>query len=224
MRVDIRQRPSFAVARLGLAPGESCRVEAGALHSMSGGLGIHSESRGGLLKSVRRALAGESLFITTYTAPDSGGWVDVAPNLPGDIQVIELDGRSGWCITRGSWIASSDGVELDTKWTGVTMLLNGEGGFLSHATGTGLVLVTCYGALETATLAPGEPLTVGTGHVVAYTDTMECTSREVAKELVESMKGGNGMVFDFVGPGRVLTQTRNPTALSSWVRAKKSSV
>lgn len=219
MRVEIRQRPSFALARLVLGPDEGCRVEPGALHSMSDGVEMTSRSGGGTIKSLRRALAGEPLFLATCTAPPRGGWVDVAPHLPGDVQVLDLDGEPGWCINRGRWLASSGGVELDGRWTGLTSLLNGEG-FLSHATGHGQVVVTCYGALEAVTLAPDETVSINTGHVVAYRDNVKCSTREVARGLVDSVKTGSNMVCDFVGPGRVLTQTRNPAALAAWARAK----
>ena len=44
------------------------------------------------MKGLKRSfLGGESLFITTYTAPVVGGWVDVAHHLAGDI--ITVGGR-----------------------------------------------------------------------------------------------------------------------------------
>jgi uncharacterized protein (AIM24 family) len=36
---------------------------------------------------------------------------------------------------------------------------------------------------------------------------------------VQSWKSGEGFVFDFTGPGRVWTQTRNPTELLGWISA-----
>jgi len=33
------------------------------------------------------------------------------------------------------------------------------------------------------------------------------------------MKSGEGFVFDFTGPGRVLAQTRNPSAFAAWLSA-----
>ena len=223
MHIELRHRPSFTVARLALSPDERCQAEAGAMHSMSPGVEVQARSQGGVMKGLGRALlAGESMFLSTYTAPPKGGWVDVAPSLPGDMQVIDLDGSTGWCVTRGSWIASCDGVRLDTKWGGFGNLLGGEGGFLSHATGQGQVLTACYGAMETIELRDGEAVTVDSGHVVAYADTMRCETRKVAKGWIQSAKSGENLVFDFTGPGRVLTQTRNPSALSGWVRSKVS--
>ncbi|GLY35512.1 TIGR00266 family protein [Amycolatopsis sp. NBRC 101858] len=218
MQVGVRQQPSFAVARLMLAPGEPCQVESGAMMATSYGVQVQSQSQGGIMKGLGRAfLSGESFFISTFTAPQNGGWVDVAANLPGDIQVIQLDGRTGWAVTRGCWLASSHGVQTETKWGGMKNLMGGEGGFLTHATGQGQLLVACYGAVETITLQQGEMVTVDTGHVVAYADTVQYQIRKVATGIIQSMKSGEGLVFDFVGPGQIMTQTRNPSALVSWI-------
>jgi uncharacterized protein (TIGR00266 family) len=218
MQVGIRQQPSFAVARLMLAPGEPCQVESGAMMATSYGVQVQSQAQGGIMKGLGRAfLSGESFFISTFTAPQNGGWVDVAANLPGDIQVITLDGRSGWAVTRGCWLASSHGVQTETKWGGMKNLMGGEGVFLTHATGQGQLLVSCYGAVETITLQQGEMVTIDTGHVVAYADTVQYQIRKVAQGIIQSMKSGEGLVFDFVGPGQIMTQTRNPSALISWL-------
>ena len=218
MQVGIRQQPSFAVARLMLAPGEPCQVESGAMMATSYGVQVQSQAQGGIMKGLGRAfLSGESFFISTFTAPPNGGWVDVAANLPGDIQVLTLDGRTGWAVTRGCWLASSHGVQTETKWGGMKNLMGGEGGFLTHATGQGQLLVSCYGAVETITLQQGEMVTIDTGHVVAYADTVQYQIRKVAQGMIQSMKSGEGLVFDFVGPGQIMTQTRNPSALISWI-------
>jgi len=220
MQVQVRQQPSFAVARLMLAPGEPCQVESGAMMATSYGVQVQARAQGGIMKSLGRAVfGGESFFISTFTAPQNGGWVDVAANLPGDIQVLTLDGRFGWCITRGCWLASSYGVQTDTKWGGLRNFVGDEGGFITHATGQGQLLVSCYGAIETMTLQAGETVTIDTGHVVAYADTVQHQLRQVGEGVLNSMDSGEGLVFDFMGPGQVMTQTRNPSALVSWLVA-----
>ena len=103
MQVSIRHNPSFAVARCTLAGGETVRAESGAMMATSDGVDVQAQMQGGLMKSLKRSvLGGESLFVTTFAAPAQGGWVDVAANLPGDIQVLTLDGRTGWAVTRTS--------------------------------------------------------------------------------------------------------------------------
>lgn len=220
MQVRTRHTPSYGVARLVLAPGEPAQVESGAMLATSYGVTVVSRAQGGLLKSLARAaFGGESLFASTYTAPQQGGWVDVAPDLPGDLNVLELDGRSGWCVTKGCWLASASTVRMDVQWGGFKNLFGGEGGFLTHVSGQGPVVVSCYGALDVMTLQPGEFVTVDTGHVVAYADTVQSRLRQLNQGIAQSLKSGEGLVFDFAGPGQVLVQTRTPRGLVSWLQA-----
>src|SRR3954447_21033031 len=88
MDVTIRHDPAFAAARVTLAPGEEIRAESGAMMATSTGVATKASTQGGVLKGLKRSfLGGESLFITTFTAGGSGGWVDIAHHLPGDIVV-----------------------------------------------------------------------------------------------------------------------------------------
>jgi len=200
-------------------PGEQVRAESGAMMAMSAGIGVTSSTQGGVMKGLRRSLlGGESLFVTTYTAPAGGGWVDVAHHLAGDIVPTGVDADEAVSITRGSWLASSAGVELDTKWGGFKNLFGGEGGFLVRATGQGTVLLACYGALDTISLGAGESVTIDTGHVVAFGPTVTSQIRKVTGGVIQTLKSGEGYVFDFTGPGWVMTQSRNPSALEAWIR------
>jgi uncharacterized protein (TIGR00266 family) len=219
MKVDLRHNPSFAVARVALDPGEAVQVESGAMMATSSGVGIEASTRGGVLKGLQRSmLGGESLFITTFTAPAAGGWVDVAHHLPGDIVVAGVTAELPMSITRGCWLASSSGVELDTRWGGFKNLFGGEGGFLVRASGHGTVVLACYGAIDTLTLGPDESVTIDSGHVVAFGPQVTSVLRKAATGVIQSMKSGEGFVFDFTGPGWVMTQSRNPAALEAWIR------
>ncbi|HEY4281193.1 MAG TPA: TIGR00266 family protein [Conexibacter sp.] len=217
MNVTTRHTPSFAVARVELGANESMKAESGAMMAHSAGIELEAKMQGGLMKGLRRSvLGGESLFVTTYNAGSSGGWVDVAARLPGDLVSLQLDG-SALNITRGGWLCSGDGVELDTKWGGFKNLFGGEGGFLIHASGSGPVVAACYGALDTIELRDGETVVVDSGHVVAFDPSVQFTTRKVTTGLMNTLKSGEGLVMEFTGPGRVLTQTRNPDALVTWL-------
>ena len=219
VKVDVRHSPSFAVARVGLDPGEQFRGESGTMMATSAGVEVKASTQGGVMKGLKRSfLGGESLFITTYTAPVAGGWVDVAHHLAGDIITAGVSAEEPMSITKGCWLASSVGVDLDTKWGGFKNLFGGEGGFLVHATGVGTVLLACYGALDTVTLGDGEALTIDSGHVVAFGPTVRSELRKVTGGVVQMLKSGEGLVFDFTGPGWVMMQSRNPSALEAWIR------
>ena len=217
MDVQVRHTPSFAVVRCAMAGGEAVRAESGAMMATSDGVAVEAKMQGGLMKSLKRSvLGGESLFITTFTAPSQGGWVDCAANLPGDAIVRTVGGGKTFNLSRGAFLVCESGVEIDTQWGGFKNLSGGEGGFLVHASGEGEVVAACYGALDTITLGPGEKVVVDSGHMVAYDDTVQMSTRRVAG-TVASMKSGEGLVFEFTGPGEVLTQTRNPSALINWL-------
>ncbi len=222
VQVQVRHQPSFAVARCLLAAGEPLRVESGAMLATSWGVQIEASVQGGLLKGLKRAaLGGESLFVTTYTAPQGGGWVDVAANLPGDIVTVGITPQAPFFITRGCWIANSHGVEIETRFAGAQNLFGGEGGFVIQASGQGDVVLGAYGAVDTLELAPGEAVTVDSGHVVAYDASVQSRLRRAVEgRSLQSMKSGEGFVFDFAGPGRVMIQARNPRALISWLTAE----
>lgn len=219
MRIEVRHGPAFGVARCALAPGEAVRVESGAMMATSAGVGIEARVEGGLMKGLKRSvLGGESLFVTTYTASDAGGWVDVAAHLPGDLLVRELRPERALFLSRGAWLASSADVEVDTKWGGFKSLFGGEGGFLIRLSGAGPVVTACYGALDVVSLGPGERLVLDSGHMVAFEEGVAMTLRRAVEgRSIQSMKSGEGFVFEFEGPGEVLTQTRNPGALVSWL-------
>jgi len=65
----------FPTLEISLKKGESIFSEAGAMAWMSEGLEMSTNTRGGLMKGLGRALAGESLFMTTYESESDTAWV-----------------------------------------------------------------------------------------------------------------------------------------------------
>jgi uncharacterized protein (TIGR00266 family) len=219
MNLSIRHNPSFAVVRAELGAGEQIRAESGAMMAMSGGVTLESKMDGGLKKGLMRSvLGGESLFVTTLTGSTEGDWVDLGARLPGDVQVLEVAGSLN--LTSGAWLLNGSDVTIDTKWGGFKNLVGGEGGFLIKATGTGPVVVSCYGAMELYQVAAGEQLVLDSGHLVAYEDSLTLTTRKVTSGLMATLKSGEGLVFEFTGPGKVWAQTRNPSELVTWLTAE----
>ncbi len=220
MEITIRHQPGFAVARLTMAGGESIRAEAGALMATVPSVQVEAKAEGGIMKSLKRAaLGGESFFVTSYTAAPSGGWVDVAAFLPGDINVVDVVPGQAWFVQKGSWLAGAASIDLDTKWGGFKNLFGSEGGFLLRAEGQGPMVLSAYGAIEAWDLEPGQTVTLDSGHMVAYTEGMGMELRKVTGGLVQTFKSGEGLVFDFTGPGRLLVQTRNPNEFLGFISA-----
>lgn len=222
MEINIRHNPAFSAARCFLAPGEPMKIQSGAMMAHSPGMMLEANTNGGIMQGLKRSLlSGESFFVTTMTAPPNGGWVDVAGSLPGDIMPLEIQPNRPFFITRGSWLANSWNVQTDTQWGGARSLIGGEGGFGLRAFGQGTALLSVYGALDVIDLAPGEPIVIDTGHVVAYDLGMQFQLRRASQQgLLQSMTSGEGFVFEFMGPGRIYLQSRNPASFVAFIRSQ----
>jgi uncharacterized protein (TIGR00266 family) len=216
VHIDIRHSPSFACARVNLDGGERVKVETGAMMAHTAGMQLSAGADGGVFKAFKRGmLGGESFFVSTFTAPPGGGWVDVAPALPGDVFVAHLDHGDVLNITKGSWLCSSHSVDVDTKFAGFRSMFGGEGAFLARATGPGDIVLSCYGALDVLSLTSGERLIVDSGHLVGYEPTVSVQLKTATSGMFATAKSGEGLVFEFTGPGDVLIQSRNPGVLGA---------
>lgn len=212
MQVRTRHTPAFGVARLVLAPAEPVLLDQSAVLATSYGVGYETKGNA-MLKAQGKGVRG-----AVCTAGHHGGWVDVAPPLPGDLHVLELDGATGWCVAKSGWLASAGTVTMDPAAPLLRALQGGEHGFLNYVVGTGPVVLACYGTLEVVTLDAGEAVTVDGGHVVGFADTVQCRLRALTPDAPQSLRTGAGLVFDFAGPGLVLTQTHSPSGLASWLQ------
>lgn len=220
MRTEILYQPSYSLARISLAPYEEIRVEAGSMVSMSDGISIETSMRGGLFKALARSvLGGESFFVNTYQAPSQGGEVCVAPSLPGDMATLEVTPAEPLLMQSGAYVASSQGVEVSTKWGGAKTFFASEGLIMLRISGEGQVVIGSYGAIHPVTLAPGERFTVDTGHLVAFSDGIGFHVRRVGG-IKSTLFSGEGLVVDLTGPGRVMLQTRSVDAFLSWLVPK----
>lgn len=219
MQVEILHRPSFAVARVTLTPGEEIIVEGGAMVSMSAEIEMKTKARGGLLSSLKRAfLGGESFFLNTYRATDHPGEILLAPPLPGDMVAWDLQAQT-ILLQSGSFVACGPEISLDTKWGGAKTFFAGEGLFMLKVSGTGTLILSSYGAIQHKELAAGERYIVDTGHIVAFSAEMPFKVRRVGG-LKSTLFSGEGLVVELTGPGHLWLQTRSVEAFLSWLIPK----
>jgi len=219
MRTEILYRPSFALAVVKLDPHESIQVEGGAMVSMTANLHMETKAKGGVIKSLTRSvLGGESFFMNTYTAPSEGGEINLAPALPGDVQVMELRGET-LLVQSGSYIASSEGIQVDTKWGGAKTFFGGEGLIMLKLSGTGTLIISSYGAIHHVDLAAGQKYVVDTGHLVTFDEHLDFKVKKVAG-WKSTLFSGEGLVVELTGPGRLTLQTRSQNAFLSWIIPK----
>ena len=214
---EVLHQPSFALAVLRLQAEQSIAAEAGAMVSMSANVELQSQMKGGLFGALKRAVGGESAFVSTFTARGGPGEVTLAPGAPGDIAAIEMSNQV-FFVQSSSYLGGDVSLQVDTKWGGAKTFFSGEGLFVLQVQGTGVLLVSSFGAIHRKRLAPGERYVVDTGHLVAWEGTMQYTLRKAASGFFRSMVSGEGIVAEFAGPGELLIQTRNLAALAGLLK------
>jgi uncharacterized protein (TIGR00266 family) len=217
LRHEILYQPSFSLAVIHLERGEQVMAESGAMVSMSPTIKIEAGmSGGGVFGALKSAMGGESIFRTTFTAESGPGEVSLAPKDLGDIMAVELTG-AGFFVQPGSYLAGDPRLNIGVQGS-VRGMLSGEGLFLLTVQGSGLLLLSSFGAIHSRQLAPGEEYIVDTGHIVAFESSVQYRLEKASgktqgiggffKGMVQSAMSGEGFVCRYQGPGRIYIQTR----------------
>ena len=225
---EISQRPDFALVSLKLQQGQKVFAEPSAMASMTPSVTLKAGFKGGLGKTLGRALGGESLIINTFTAENGPGEVTFAAGAPGDAASYRLQGNTLY-IQRGAFMLHSEGVDLTGKWQGAKGFFSGEGLVLLKASGTGDIFFNSYGAILQVDVT--DQYIVDTGYIVAFEDTLQyrvtiLPGLRAGGKLKSFFFGGEGLVCQFSGQGKVWIQTRHVHSFLSWVhpfRPTKSS-
>ena len=215
MKIDILDEGAFASALVHIEPGEEFVSEAGYMFRASGNVDIDVTTRprgskGGILQGIKRLIGGDSLFFSTYRTTDNQpGEVGLAPTFQGEVKVIGVDREAGWVVAGGAYMASTSGLSLDTKFQGMRGFLSGESLFFMHVTGgPGAVLVSAFGRIVELNVT--DEMTIDTGHLVAFQDTLDYTISKAGRSWIQSFFSGEGLVMNITGRGKVWVQSHNP--------------
>jgi len=208
VQVSIRHRPAYSLAYVSLDAGERIFVERGAMAAMSGGIHVQASLGGTRMKSAfaRQVVGNEGFMFAVYEAELFGAWVALSPPRPGDVEVLDISGDS-FLVQSGSLLSYSEGVDISLRYGGVRSVVLQEGIAYIRVTGEGSAIIASYGAIERIEVGPGESLIVDTGHLVAFTESMEFTFGPLSS-ITTAALSGEGIVAKFTGPGSVLLQTR----------------
>ncbi len=192
-----------------MSDGERLTAESGAMVYMKGNLEIKTRTReGGFFKKIKvTALGGESFFVNDFIARGECSIGLTGPPI-GDITKLEVKSGSGYIVQSGSYVASTQGVQLDTQWQGFTKGLFGSEFFMLKATGQGDLFVNAYGGIVGKDLMPGEKMIVDNYHLVALSDQSTYSVMKVGG-LKTTILGGEGLATEITGPGSVYFQTKN---------------
>jgi uncharacterized protein (TIGR00266 family) len=215
---EVLYQGAFALAVVKLQAGQSINAEAGAMVTMSGNVDLQSQMKGGFMGALKRAVGGESAFVSTFTAHGAPGEVSFAPGSPGDIAGIDMNGQT-FFVQSSSYLAGDTSLVVDTRWGGARSFFGGEGLFVLQVQGSGLLLVSSFGSIHRKRLNHGERYVVDTGHLVAWEGHMRYDLRKASSAgWFRSLLSGEGMVAEFTGPGEILIQTRNLAAFAGMLK------
>ena len=222
MEFQILKNP-MSILEVHLKKGEAITAEAGALVFMKGDIEINTKMRGGFLKTVKVSLLGnESFFVNNYVAKEDGCVLGLTGPPVGDIVEIPIAKDDGYIVQSGAYIASTPGVEIDTKWQGFTKGIFGSELFMLKVTGEGKVFCNVYGGIIQKDLATGERMTLDNYHLVALSLNSDYTVRKFGG-FKSTLLGGEGLVTEIAGPAKVYFQTKNLKELIDLLGVRKQS-
>jgi uncharacterized protein (TIGR00266 family) len=208
------------VVSVELDPGETVIAEAGAMNWMDGGITFETRAGDGsqpdqgmiskLLDMGKRALTGESLFITHFTNKGDGKQhVAFAAPYPGKLIPLDLAeiGEEILC-QKDAFLCAALGTKIDlafNKRFGAGFF-GGEGFILQRLTGDGMAFLHAGGTIVKKELN-GETIRIDTGCIVAFSPGIDYDIQR-AGNLKSMFFGGEGLFLATLsGYGTVYLQS-----------------
>jgi uncharacterized protein (TIGR00266 family) len=208
------------IVEVELDPGETVIAEAGAMNYMEEGIGFEARMGDGsvgdsglmgkLLSAGKRALSGESVFLTHFTNEGQGKRrVAFAAPYPGKIIPVDMSAVGGELLCqKDAFLAAALGTEVGIAFNRRlgTGFFGGEGFILQRLRGDGKVFLHAGGTVVKKRLN-NDTLRVDTGCLVAFTQGIDYDI-ERAGSLKSMFFGGEGFFLATLrGSGTVLLQS-----------------
>lgn len=211
---------SIQMVEIELDPGESVIAEAGSMNYMEDGISYETKMGDGsvpdtglmgkLMAVGKRALTGESLFMTQFTNRGPGKkHVAFAAPYPGTVVPLDLSALGGELLCEKdaflcAALGTSVGIAFNKKFG--AGLFGGEGFILQRLQGDGMAFVHAGGTIIRKELK-GEKLFVDTGCLVAFTAGVQYDIQR-AGNLKSMVFGGEGLFLATLqGHGTVWLQS-----------------
>ncbi len=219
MNIEVDTEGAFGSAVVKLESGEKFISEAGSMYRASSNVEIEVVSRkkegqgffGGIASGLRAMMAGETYHLNSYQAGGGSGEVGLAPTHQGEVRKLDVRSET-WICSGGSYLGSSEGIELDTQYQGLTKgMFSKEGLVFVKASGQGQLLVNGFGRISEVVVDNG--ITIDNGHLIAFTEGLEYDIGKAGGGWISSMMSGEGLVMKFRGQGRILVQSHDPSRL-----------
>lgn len=192
-----------------LKQGESIFTESGGMAWMRGNITMETSTRGGIMSGLGRALAGESLFMTTYTCQSPDGLIVFTPEVPGKVLDVQLASGQSLICQKDAFMCAENSVTLEMhfrKKLGAG-LFGGEGFILQKLSGPGMAFIEIPGEVREYNLPAGAVMKVDPGHIAMFEPTVSYDISRV-KGLKNIFFSGEGLFLaSLEGPGKVWMQS-----------------
>ena len=203
-----------------LDPGETVIAEAGAMNWMEDGITFETKMGDGsdanqglfgkLMSAGKRAITGESLFMTHFTNSGPGkSRVAFAAPYPGKIIAVDMAALGGELLCqKDAFLCAALGTRLDIAFNRRlgAGFFGGEGFILQRLNGDGMVFVHAGGTVVEKSLH-NERIRVDTGCIVAFSSGIQYDI-ERAGGLKSMFFGGEGLFLATLsGTGSVYLQS-----------------
>ena len=202
------QGGAFPIVICTLQKGETMKNETGAMSFMTSEMKMETNTGGGLLKGLGRALSGDSIFLNFFTAQADNQKIGFSARTPGKIFPIKLDGTNTIIGQKNAFLAAEEGVNLDIYFKNKlgTGIFGGEGFILQKFSGVGMAFIEIDGEVIERELAPGEQLLLDPGHLAAMDESVGFDIERV--KGAKNILFGEGLFFArLTGPGKIWIQT-----------------
>lgn len=215
---------SLPVVTCKLKNGESVITESGGMSWMDEGIKMSTSTNGGIMKGLGRALAGESLFMNTYTAEKDDVEIAFSSCFPGRILEFDLSEGETIIAQKRAFLCAESSVDISMhfrKKLGAGFF-GGEGFIMQKITGPGKVFLEIDGEVVKKELKEGEKLKIDNGYVAAMTKGVDL-SIETVPGLKNIMFGGEGLFLTTLkGTGTVWLQSMPISKLASLLYVPRS--
>ena len=210
---------NLQMVKIDLAPGEGIFAEAGSMVNMTGSFTMESQLKGGIMSGIKRAVVGDSVFLTRFAPSESAGFVSFAGTMPGKIFPVTVGPDREFIARRESFLCCHEGIELEIAFIDKIRagLFGGQGFILQRITGEGTAFLHCCGDIIEMDLKQGEVVKVQTGLVVGFDHTVSYDIA-LAGGITTALFGGEGLfVTTLTGPGKVVLQSMDMAKIAAGI-------
>ncbi len=187
---------------------ERLYAQSGAMQWMDHNIKMDTEMKGGVFGALKRQVSGEAMFVQYFTGLADGAVVAFGHTYPGNIIPFDVSRQPIICQRR-AFLCAYESVNYDVYFQRRigAGFFGGEGFIMQKLSGHGTAFIEIDGECVEKDLAAGEKISVETGSVGAFEESIDFNIERV-KGIKNMFLGGEGMFLTtLTGPGKVWLQT-----------------